>query len=615
MKSALQLMARWGLDLSSHPVKVLILSAIIICLRWLWIAGLGEYGITYESAHRIAQGQIPYRDFILVVPPVTSYTLAGFLKLGNYSLWAENIHFYFSWLLTLLAGVILLKELGVPRSASMASVALSIGLSIPIATNGNAYSYFGPAFAATTIIFLLRFARTQSLGDLCIAGLIAGFTIWVKQNVGLAICVTGAIATLFYAWHLRQSLIAAIYWTITFGFTVVLGFLVPFLYFAIPANAGEVFQETFLDAAAGKAGAYGVMVRAIPRINAYFLLPNRRFLEISASLIAYLSLAIVGIREIRRTQSLKNQHLDSQATTATIKQYQELNQQFCAPCEEHLRNLSKRLGQITLGTLLLMSIFSLGDFAIIRSFYAYTKLDTWRNNFLLLNNITLIALFTFTAIIVYRSLRQGDYPTLLLGFYALMLTVGTITSNQDFFSYTAPVSLPLFLALAQRNHLLALFLRSSLVLVPLLLIFVHNTSFVPLQPLPANSPFARLYAPAAYATQVNELWHNVTPKIRGRDTLWLTYYGPHSAYQGKPVMNFAQLYGDLISPRTENILKTTWEAHPPDFLVLANFWRQDEFDFFAASKLRSWVAQRYDLIWQGTVSEMTLWRRKGLETK
>src|ERR1041385_4295740 len=88
----------------SRPLKILLLVAAIFTARWIWIAGIGDYGWTYELGMRVWQGEVPFRDYISTHPQLTSYTIVPFLAVLKGNLWAFAIHLYLWWFAALLIG-------------------------------------------------------------------------------------------------------------------------------------------------------------------------------------------------------------------------------------------------------------------------------------------------------------------------------------------------------------------------------------------------------------------------------------------------------------------------------------------------------------------------------
>ncbi|MBI4864864.1 MAG: hypothetical protein HY815_32090 [Candidatus Riflebacteria bacterium] len=56
----------------------------------------GDAGYHLETAHRIASGQVPYRDYVAFTPPGQAYLLAGLFKLTGLSAWSVRLVFAFN---------------------------------------------------------------------------------------------------------------------------------------------------------------------------------------------------------------------------------------------------------------------------------------------------------------------------------------------------------------------------------------------------------------------------------------------------------------------------------------------------------------------------------------
>src|SRR5205823_3771799 len=129
----------------------------IVCLRWIWIAGYGDYGNTYEAAYRVMHGEVPYRDFIFTNPPVTNYTLAFLLTEFGNSLWLYHIHLFIWWIASLIVGLVLLDKFNADRTTKIAAIILAGTMSLPLCTNWMPYSYLAPAVSGIVLIFLYQF--------------------------------------------------------------------------------------------------------------------------------------------------------------------------------------------------------------------------------------------------------------------------------------------------------------------------------------------------------------------------------------------------------------------------------------------------------------------------
>jgi len=135
-----------------RPLLVLILIVVILSARWIWIAGIGDYGWTYELGMRTLLGEIPYRDYICTLPPLTSYTIVPFIVLLKGNLWSFSLHLYLWWFAALFVGLLVARALGLRPVAQAAAVLLAACLSLPSTHLGHAYSYAGTFFFGLTLL-------------------------------------------------------------------------------------------------------------------------------------------------------------------------------------------------------------------------------------------------------------------------------------------------------------------------------------------------------------------------------------------------------------------------------------------------------------------------------
>ena len=127
---------------------VLLLVFGIFAARWIWdAAGVWDYAWTYDPAWHILHGQIPYRNFAYVEPPLAPYLLAGLMRLFGQSLWVYLATLYLSWLGCLAVGMAILRVLEASREIKVLSIIVAGTLSAPFSTSGREHSYQGPMCA------------------------------------------------------------------------------------------------------------------------------------------------------------------------------------------------------------------------------------------------------------------------------------------------------------------------------------------------------------------------------------------------------------------------------------------------------------------------------------
>ncbi|MCX7887657.1 MAG: hypothetical protein N3B01_10465, partial [Verrucomicrobiae bacterium] len=253
---------RSWLELAVVPAIVVLLTA-----RWIWIAGGGDFGWTYEPAMRIFSGEKPYRDFLTTLPPLSFYTLAGLISFWSPSLWAFNVHLYANWILSLLAGVCVMRKLTQQRQLRIASALLATVLSLPAVNLNHAYNYQSTFFAGLIILFLLRWSEHGKAHDLLAAGLAAGLAWYAKQNVGGVMTLAGVL-TVSVVCHSRGVLSLRVLSVQVAVFLAgwAIAFLLPFAWFAAAAGWKEVAEQFLVAPGEAKGGTQRILREIIPRI-------------------------------------------------------------------------------------------------------------------------------------------------------------------------------------------------------------------------------------------------------------------------------------------------------------------------------------------------------------
>jgi len=269
---------RWG---PASPSLALFLVFGIFAVRWVWdAAGIWDYGWTYDPAWRILHGQILYRDFVYVEPPLAPYLLAGLMKVFGQSLWVYLAALYLSWLGCLAVGNSILGTLEASRELKVLSILVAGTLSAPFSTSGREHSYQGPMCAGLVILFFLRHRRSGSAWDVFWAGVFAGLTVFARQNIGLLFGLGAALVLLLpspLGLGRKGARLPNVFRFLT-GSAVS---LIPILgYFFYHAGFQEPLREMFLDAAAGKGGPLTIALRGVPRLVVEPGIPHRALLEL-----------------------------------------------------------------------------------------------------------------------------------------------------------------------------------------------------------------------------------------------------------------------------------------------------------------------------------------------
>jgi len=177
-------------------------AAAIVVWQNSRLAVLWDLSYILENAHRIAQGQIPYRDFPFPYAPMTFLIQAALIKLGGRVFWHTTVYCaVLNGLATILTWRILVNVL---RDRGSKSRWLAILLTLPLVPLGIysifPHPFYDPdcTFAILLAIYLLqkggRARLKQDRWSTWLWPLLAGAALvvplFVKQNTGLALIVS-----------------------------------------------------------------------------------------------------------------------------------------------------------------------------------------------------------------------------------------------------------------------------------------------------------------------------------------------------------------------------------------------------------------------------------------
>lgn len=194
-------------------VSFFLAAALIVVWQNSRLAVLWDLSYILEHAHRMALGEIPYRDFPFPYPPLTFLIQAALIKLSGRVFWHTTAYCaVLNSLATVLTWRILVRVL---RDADIKSRALAILLTLPLIPLGIysifPHPFYDPdcTFAVLLAIYLLQKATpypqvASSLGIVdrkgtrlsssslwsFLAGTALVVPLFVKQNTGLAFIVS-----------------------------------------------------------------------------------------------------------------------------------------------------------------------------------------------------------------------------------------------------------------------------------------------------------------------------------------------------------------------------------------------------------------------------------------
>ncbi|MBI3693526.1 MAG: hypothetical protein HY238_01615 [Acidobacteria bacterium] len=549
----------------SRPAAVGAAIVVLLAGRWIWVAGLGDYGWDYEIAARLLRGEIFYRDFLLTRGPLSYYTLAGSLRLLGQHLFVHHLHLWFSYVLCLGPGLLLAQELGATRSAQITGVSLAAVVACPVFGWGHALCYQSIFLAGLGTLFTM-YAQRKSPWWAALAGGAAALCIFDKQNVGIAVAISIPL-------FLRQKRLGI--YLAAFAFV----FLSVFACFASRAGGQEVWRQLFSDAVASKGGWLLTAGRAIPRLIFRPDLPLRRWWELAATAAVYAALLPVAVRLSRRRSAGGEQ------------------EQF-----------SSGVGLACLAAACLAIAVSL-----LRLHIPVPRnllIHPWS----LLLQLTYILFFLASVSYVLRW-REAGWTT-ALGL-VLVITAAGEASNPNFV-YSAALVLPVLCALLARTQVT---LRPRTAGIALAVVYVMGTTgigpisfhglhaYQPTYPLPSGSPFAGLRAPAGYSLFVSELWDQARPILKNRKTLWLLNGGgPYLAFGGAPVFAAPHWRSDTFPLRLDQRLIQSWQADPPEVVMLGDDFHPSKSELLAAGYIKKQVLSGSVQIWRSQIEpQVGLW--------
>jgi hypothetical protein len=526
--------------------------------RWFWIGGFGDFGWTYDSAIRIARGEMPHVDYISTLPQLTSIVLAGLIcLLGEHPiLW--SVQLYAWWFLLYFAALALFLRLGLTGRAPLLALGAAIVLAQPANTLGHSYNYASAATFAAALLTQLGDGPRNSIARHLLAGLFAGLAFMFKQNVGAAgFALLLVLAAARPGW--RQSLPA-----LAAGAAIP-----PAIYFGTYAYLGnglEAARQVLFDASEAKGGLVTILARAMPRLILWPELWHRRAVEIVASCAA-IAVSIAIAAKAIKPGTVKTQADDTRLLAALAILY------------------------------LLMMIFSrqaspaLSRLADVASSYLAFGLGV---------ELLYVLVVCSSAVLFLRALsgsvsaKEASAP-LLCGTGLLMASA---TSSVPYMVYALPLWLACAGAAAHALQLMFPWRGVSVCAVGLAMLAHLAPSYAPtFKPL-ASMP--RPLAPYLGAEESTSFYrhiaHDIMPKVEDKATLWLAAGAPYAVFKARNVPAAANWYLDTYNSRSEPRLRRRIEEKPPEFVVLGEYAPAPNADWLNPRRFRQWLAQRYEQV-------------------
>lgn len=533
--------------------------------RWVWIIrDNADFGMTFECATRINEGEIYGRDFFCVVPPLAFYTEALFIRLLHGSIWSHQLHLFFWWYLALLVGFLAAKRLTSNSDILAAGSVLAVIISSPTGTNGQSYNY-----AATTLCGLSMYLhvwskrRHSNLPVQICTGMALGLAIITKQNIGiffLAFLVSFLVAE--FALASTRHKLALVRNTIGMLLGVAVGFGIPFLLLASKSSIRGLYDRIFVDGVALKGGLPTIAVRAIPRF-ALSDLVHTPYYRLSQGVVSVIFIAVLFAFGTIRLSRLRTESDQPVAKSGRI-------------------SLSVWLVLAAIATLSLLSLSEIPSISLIGERLAALCLSASIGFGLVSGQlwyfICTVAFGLICAILVRSVFRQYRADRLVseeieielfvyLG--AVVVSIATVLSGIMYFPYAAPLALPIVAVGLHRYFRLSFGSLNLVTIVATALFYVwpsHTKTFTRYVALPTGSPFGGLYSSKERADRVDQIWREIRPLIQGKTTLWLAIANPYQAFGGRLVPNVIPM--DCNPPWIQQTLMERWNQSLPERVIL-----------------------------------------------
>jgi hypothetical protein len=278
---------------------------------------------------------------------------------------------------------------------------------------------------------------------------------------------------------------------------------------------------------------------------------------------------------------------------------------------------SWRFITIAVGIVTLLSVVSLFDLPGVRSFFGHIPNAIYPcHGYAAPMIFMMYSFFTALAIICLLSADHWRQPAFFLPIITLPLILwGHEISCEGYLPFGAPVVVPVAMTLLERIGLV----RNTVPLASiagLLIVLAHSIStnpgypaptFQALPAFPADSKFAGLRAHPEFVAYADEMLKDVSPRIRGHETLWVCLGGPHLAWGGKPVFSPATMCGDTYNARSEEVFYNRWQRQPPQFVYVYNPNPCFGSRLLTKDGLNRWLPAQYRLAWKSSQRDATLW--------
>lgn len=551
----------------------LLLSISILCARFFGVCSVMEScSNDFEAAYRFSVGQKFGSEVITGISPLSFYSLSVFLKVfGNYE-WVVHLHIYFWWAMALWVGLQLAHRISNNTDFIACTVVLAAGISCPVYTYQNSYSYMSVALVGMAVMAFDKFLLTEQYRWITISGILSGLTILTKQNVGI-LTLPAFIIFLLIPFQFNELMI--------WGISLAVSVLLPVGLWSRDLGLNEIISLIFLDGGKSK-GGLSLLARGVPRLIFPFkhgVAGNARAFEILCSLVlGLLVVAWLFFRKPNRTQS------------------------------PHLTTWLKALWLVTCASLL-VTLIPIPGFRKI--FQAVCETIGTPPGYLMLQTMVLV-LFTALIWVLFKIKNSVNKSEKFLAVFSLSLIFSVNAASSSYLSYSGPIVIPLVIVIL--DSVLSLnyqvfVMVASLILLLNPMIDPFSPKFEKLVPISPPAFYRGLYSTVDHQKSLEANWSYIYPRVNQKTTLWLVNGGPNSAMGGIPVSTIVTLFRDLYSTRVESRVFENWNRSLPDRIVYGKLGVADDAKLLHPKNLEEWISRNYDL--KLKVGEMEVWARKG----
>lgn len=254
-------------------ILLMCLSSLIIFFQSQSIWTIIDHTYQLENAYRIYIGQVPYKDFFLVVAPGTYILMAVLMKLFGLSNIVQIVSTMILGAFTLLFSYNVIKKVTNNDYVSLILSAALVfcGYSIVPIPNYDINAMF---FMLVSVNFLIFTLKKKHTFNFLLTGVLLALPPFFKQNTGLVFLLMSIIALFYITIIDKKTLNIKDFLKILIGIFLV--FLTFYLWLILFSKTSEFMYQTFIYP-----GKSRPIVKSLKLIIKSFLEPNKLFLYLS----------------------------------------------------------------------------------------------------------------------------------------------------------------------------------------------------------------------------------------------------------------------------------------------------------------------------------------------